>query len=445
MIRMLRTIGCLLAALYCFVWLRIPEDVLGVVLPVQRLAGWLGLVVVLAALLFDVAPGPGRLARGYLGAVVLFVVYLGVDFLLRFLGNPGVFNAYFDLPLFASDVAKYLASFASAYVVYFTLRRHSHIEHILIRLLLLSGSLSIALAYGFLFLYFQGFTTDNEVLAHTFGGYLGVWETDGVLPRLAGTTAEPQQFAIVFLTPLLLMLSSRYIGRFWPIALTGVAALAISQSKFSIVSILLVLVYVFWIYRRFRLGIVLGSAVLLPPVGYYIATLPTFNDTFSDLLVSGAVVERASNAGNLVSIILANLFTGIGAGQYGPFVGYVAMGNKDFLPKTYYPNFDFLKIFAETGLIGFGLVVAMLVRLFGNFFRALALMADEGRERLLALLLGAIAIVLNMFIGYEFLHVFFWVNVGFLMFLAERAFESTEPATADPSRAEPDNVGAYRL
>lgn len=241
------------------------------------------------------------------------------------------------------------------------------------------------------------------------------------------------------------MLSSRYIGRFWPIALAGVAALAISQSKFSIVSILLVLVYLLWIYRRFRLGIVLGSAVLLPPVGYYIATLPTFNDTFSDLLVSGAVVERASNAGNLVSIILANLFTGIGAGQYGPFVGYVAMGNKDFLPKTYYPNFDFLKIFAETGLIGFGLVMVMLVRLFVNFFRALALLGDEQRERLLALLLGAIGIVLNMFIGYEFLHVFFWVNVGFLMFLAEKAFESVEPVTADPSRAEPDAAGAYRV
>ncbi|MBC8120933.1 MAG: O-antigen ligase family protein [Gemmatimonadaceae bacterium] len=428
---MLRLISVLLTFLYCFVWLRVPEELFGVALPLQRMVGLLGLAFSIAVLASNVGPAFGKLGKLYLSITSLFVLYIVVDLPLKLLSSPNLLDSYFDLQLFASDLVKYGASFASGFVIYYTLRRYPQLEDTLVRLLILSGSLSVAIAYILLLFYYLEITIDNTILANSFGGYLGVWGTGELIPRLAGTAAEPQQFAIIFMTPLLLMLSHRYISRLWPVALVSVLALVISQSKFSIVSLVIVISYVLIVYKQYRQPIGLGVLVLVPPIFYYISTLPIFSETLSDVGGSGAIVERAFNAANLVTIITGSPITGIGAGQYGPYIGYFSSGNKDALSKTYYPSFDYLKILAETGIIGFSMIMFLFIQLLRKFITAYRRLTSTNQERYLAFLLGGVAIALNMFIGYEFLHVFFWINVGFLLAAADQVLDSNSEDVED--------------
>jgi O-antigen ligase len=82
---------------------------------------------------------------------------------------------------------------------------------------------------------------------------------------------------------------------------------------------------------------------------------------------------------------------------------------------------DFLKVFAELGVLGFITMLLLLGSLVLRFARTYRLVPRSDRPRYLALLLGGVAILLNMLIGYELLHSFFWINMGALLYLTERA------------------------
>ena len=51
--------------------------------------------------------------------------------------------------------------------------------------------------------------------------------------------------------------------------------------------------------------------------------------------------------------------------------------------------------------------------------RGYEMVPAETRPTYLALLLGALTIMLNMSIGYELLHAFFWINVGMLLYYVD--------------------------
>jgi len=80
------------------------------------------------------------------------------------------------------------------------------------------------------------------------------------------------------------------------------------------------------------------------------------------------------------------------------------------------------------GIIGFLIVVALLVSLMRLVNQGYKRISPEKRDRYLAFFLGALAILCNMLIGYELLHVFFWINMGMLMYLAE--ISSRSPVAA---------------
>jgi len=85
----------------------------------------------------------------------------------------------------------------------------------------------------------------------------------------------------------------------------------------------------------------------------------------------------------------------------------------------YTPNMDFLKVFAETGIVGFILILLLLGWLVRLFLRGARRVPAAERPTYLAFFLGALTILLNMTIGYELLHAFFWINVGVLLYLVE--------------------------
>jgi O-antigen ligase len=158
------------------------------------------------------------------------------------------------------------------------------------------------------------------------------------------------------------------------------------------------------------------------------ARLPTFAETLRQGTSAGAFVERLENLVLLVSVIRENPWLGIGPGQYGVFRGITLFGDPNYAP-TYYPNMDFLKILAEVGIIGFLIVMGLLASLVRLVARGYKWISPGNRDRYLAFFLGALAILCNMLIGYELLHVFFWINMGMLMHLAEISSRSPDVAT----------------
>ena len=284
------------------------------------------------------------------------------------------------------------------------------------RLLIFGGAASIVIAYILLFLYWGGYRSTNEVLAHSFGGSLGVWPTGSFLPRLAGTTAEPQQFSVAFLTALMLMLSRRYVRFFWPVALAGLLALLLSQSKFALISLVAVALYLDAIYKQHRLIFGALLALLIPAGLMFVSTLPVFETTLRQGFEAQAFTDRLENLGIMGTIIRDEPLDGIGVGQYGTYRGELLFNNP-FENPNYTAGNDIVSIFAETGVFGFALVTLLFGVLFSKFVAALPRLTRAEKERYLPFLIGALTILLNMFIGYEFLHVFFWINLGVLLYL----------------------------
>jgi O-Antigen ligase len=409
-------IAAFLAMLYCFVWLRIPEAV-GLVLPFQRILAWTGLGLVVALLAMGRPLRVGRSAKRFLGLTVLFVAMLLVNLVAQAATERRMYPLYFLM-----DFSKYLAIFGAAFVTYYALRRGLVDENRYLRYVMLSGVASLAVLCLLVVLYYLGFRTDVDFLAQSFGGALGIWPIPGALPRLAGTTAEPQQLSVIYLTPLMLMLSPEHLRRYRWVAMLGVVVLILSQSKFAVVSLLLIYAFLLMTYPRARTVLIGAGIVLAPAAAAVLIRLPTFSALLTEGLSARAFVERLQNLFVLLSIVRDNLLFGIGAGQYGVYRGELLFGDPLFNPG-YTPNMDFLKVLAEVGLVGFLVVAAMIGGLFYTFIRTRSSLPPRLRPRFLAFLLGAIGILLNMLVGYELLHVFFWLNVGFLLYLSEVARE----------------------
>lgn len=409
---MIATVAYLLALVYCFVWLRIPEAA-GVALPFQRLLAWAGLLLLGAILALGRPIRAGPVARTFLRFGVLFVAMLGVNLLAQVWAGRHLYLLYFLM-----DFSKYVAIFGGAFLTYYALRNRLVNENRFLRFLMLSATASLVVVCLLLALYYAGFRTNVAIVAQSFGGALGVWPTGGAVPRLAGTTAEPQQLSVVYLTPLMLMLCPENIRRYRWIALVGTAVLLLSQSKFAVFSLLLLYVFLVMTYRRARLALIVGGIVLAPIAAAVLIRLPTFATLLTEGAGATALVERLENLLLLLSIARDHLWFGIGAGQYGVYRGET-LHSDPFFDPGYTPNMDFFKIMAEVGLVGFIVILAMLGALLYRFMRMGPRLPTSSRPQFLAFLLGAVGILANMLVGYEFLHVFFWVNIGFLIYLAE--------------------------
>lgn len=402
----------LLALLYCFPWLRIP-DVLGVAMPMQRLVAWMGTALLAVILVTRGRIATGPFARSFLRLVVAFLALLALNLLIQLASDR-----HFNLQYFIMDVAKYLAIFGAAFLIYYAGRNGLIDADGFCRRVMASGKLGILAVFLLLGLYWAGFRTDVTFFAPEFGGALGVVPTGAALPRIAGPTAEPQQLSIIFITPLMLLLAPENIRRQWPVAVLGAIVITLSQSKFSLVSLLLVYLYLLLAYpgrRRVLAGLAIVAAPLMVLV---LKDLPTFAATLSEGLEAEAFVERLENLVLLLEIVRTSPIVGIGPGQYGAFRGEALFGDPAFYP-AYVPNMDFLKVFAETGITGFIIILSMGVGFLVVAARAYRHVPVERRGQYLAFALGAVGILLNMLIGYELLHIFFWVNAGFVLFMSE--------------------------
>jgi O-Antigen ligase len=400
----------LFAALYAFPWLRIPELV-GVALPLQRLLGFTALPV-----LFIVLAAKGTLSAGKSVGIYLSLWLTLIGFIVVSLLANATQQPFFDPVRAVGELSKYIAVFVTSYLIYYVFKNGLVNFELFNRLIIYSGVVSILLTYAFLFLYWAGFGTENDILAPTFGNNIGVWPTGTLLPRLAGTGAEPQQLSVLFLTPLFLMLTPKNFKYYWFIALLGVGALVLSQSKFAVVSLVILGIYLNTLYKRQRLIFISLILVLTPFIGSILSTFSAFTELFQRGLQTHAITERFDNTGLLVSVIQDNWMVGVGVGQYGPARSTILYDDPT-QEAEYFANNDYLTFFAEIGIFGFILGCSILALTVVRFtFFSLTLPRDK-LVLFLPYLSGAVAIALNMFIGYEFLHSFFWINIGVMLYL----------------------------
>ncbi|MGL4610997.1 MAG: O-antigen ligase family protein [Trueperaceae bacterium] len=397
------------AALYAFPWLRFP-DVAGVALPLQRLLGFMSVPLLFIVLALRRSVSVGKGLKLYLSLWLIFMSFIFVSLLVNKMQSP-----FFDDIRAVAELSKYIAVFATSYFIYFTLKNNYVRFEIFRYLLMYSGIVSVGLTYLFLGLYWLGFRTENEILAPSFGNNLAVLPTGSFLPRLAGTGAEPQQLSVLFLTSLFIMLTPQYFRRYWFVALLGVGALILSQSKFAVVSLGVLAIFLYIIYGRQRLSLIALGLLLIPITGGILSNFSAFAELFERGVEAGAIAERLDNTELLVSIIKENWMIGVGVGQYGPVRSAILYDDPN-QEAEYFANNDFLTFFAEIGIFGFILGCAILSTVVHMLFYSMKL----SREKLLVFLpylFGAIAITLNMLIGYEFLHSFFWINIGVLLYL----------------------------
>ena len=407
---MLSVLAQVLSALYSFPWFRIP-DIAGIALPFQRLLGWLGLLAVVLTVLVKGYAVMNTAARWFVGITLTFSLVMLISSVISYTYEP-TFNPL----MFVTEFSKYVAVFASAFFIYAALEFKFVSSGRLIKLITLSGAVAIVIAYALLVLFWLGFRSQNEILAPAFGSSLGVWPTSSFLPRLAGTTAEPQQFSVAFITALMLMLNRRNIRRYGWLAGLGMVALLLSQSKFAFISLAAVLIYVDVIYKKHRLVFGALGLMMLPVIAYVVSTLPVIQMTFEQGLEARAFTERLQNLEVLLAAIKTHFFVGIGVGQYGTFWSQFLYNDPTYWPG-YSPGNDLMTLFAENGVFGFALIVLLLSILMSKFMSVIPRLSRDAKEQYLPFIIGAIVIILNMFIGYEFLHVFFWINIGMLLYL----------------------------
>src|SRR5918995_4544947 len=128
------------------------------------------------------------------------------------------------------------------------------------------------------------------------------------------------------------MLAKTHLRTYWLVAGLGLLAMLLSQSKFAVISVAFVALYLMLIYRR-RWKLIVAALVLIAPVMIlFVARLPTFAETLRQGTSAGAFVERLENLVLLLSVIRENPLLGIGPGQYGVFRGITLFGDANYAP-----------------------------------------------------------------------------------------------------------------
>ena len=140
---MIRRLTYLLALLYCFVWLRIP-NLAGVALPFQRLVAWAALAVVLVLVATKGSLRVGASARTFLKIAGLFLAFMLVNLVQKLAYGANFYPLYFVM-----DFSKYVAIFVVAFLIYYALISRAAAEDGFIQRLVLSGVCSTLLVYVF--------------------------------------------------------------------------------------------------------------------------------------------------------------------------------------------------------------------------------------------------------------------------------------------------------
>ncbi len=125
-------------------------------------------------------------------------------------------------------------------------------------------------------------------------------------------------------------------------------------------------------------------------------------------MLSSEYIESSMKGGRLIrwtrglTILKDNLLLGVGHGQFG---GAVAMnhGIKRLIEteviKTFYMDNYYLKTAVETGIVGLGAFLTLILSVFTSFLRTIRVTADKGLKEIeIGILCGAAGVIVHNFV-----------------------------------------------
>jgi O-antigen ligase len=195
-----------------------------------------------------------------------------------------------------------------------------------------------------------------------------------------------------------------------------------------------------------RFAIVIGIVVIIASVFWYLNNSIYFSSLWGERLRGGLLKYLLANR---VGSRLAYVYSGFGTFSLHPWTG-VGLGGSGFYMMEYYPNWAFsvpevelatqfgeifrvvpnpknlyIRLLAETGLVGFWLYLTMLFSMLGSFYRRLKRGDLTSRYIGTAGLFGWIAAVMTSFVQDSFAVPFSWVLLGMCLGF-DRSLQKTE-------------------
>ncbi|MFZ4762161.1 MAG: hypothetical protein ACOYK8_05055 [Alphaproteobacteria bacterium] len=413
------------AIFYALSWVRIT-DIDGIALPISRLLGMLG-VCYLPQVLRQSTLHAGAAKRFFLviGCAVCYIIFSGLVLGLHDVEGRQLFS----FSLFYIEISKIVSGVGTASIVYLYLRQHRGNFLKFIACLNLSMKLCLGFTALFLVLFLLKIPMDIDWLAPNKGGYVGIWDQGTTLPRLAGTTPEPQAFSYAFVTPVLIGLAiarKNIMDFLWPFI--GVMFLLISFSKFSVISLAVILFFLLIRHRGFGWVMCLLALIAIIPMLEGIFSSYVFKEFLEDGIESGAFAERAVMNRILWSQFLAHPLFGIGLGQFSVqgrddiIAWLISKGMLQTTEKivSWKGNMDYLTLLAETGLLGaIPIISCVFFYTIQGLWWGKQIIRNNGSSLLLAVSLGTVVILCNMAIGYAFFHSLLWVNLAIICYLLD--------------------------
>lgn len=402
---------CLLG-LYCFTWLRIPDEIASINAPVQRL---------IAASMFPFMIGAWWHVpvqphlRGFLFTMMLLLFVIIISGI-----NAAAHFSFFSLSMFVMEVFKLVAGVMATMAVYYGLVSGMMTMPLVTRVLTVSMVLCLGVTLAGLLLFWLQIPVSLPFLAPR---NLGIFDIGSTFPRLAGTTAEPQQFSYILGLPVLLLIAKvqkttadKFLIGF------ALAILLASQSKFAIVTVGLAIgFFLFCEWRGFGFHKRLLVVTALCAGGAGAAALAMQSAVYMDIIHSGAeagaIAERLWNIMQLVQVIQREPWLGIGFGQYSTYISHLLYG--DPMATLYRANMDYLSLVAETGAFGLLLFLSFLGTVYAATLRACRHVPRQQQRMMVAVLVSLTTILLNMMIGYAMMHIMLWIHFGLILYLLD--------------------------
>lgn len=249
-------------------------------------------------------------------------------------------------------------------------------------------------------------------------------------PRIQSTFLEPLYFANFLLIPLALAVSfllsgakvmNRSLLLIGLILLWGVNfVLTLSRGGyFGLATAFIVLLVVYWkkVLTPHRLiiglavaGIVAWGAVqFLGLTGDRQESVGVFTRQATGLFTGASYADRATTFEDAWAMFQAHPVLGVGVGNFGPNIAPFPLVQPEH--GWLIVNNEFLELLAETGALGFGLFIILLIMLAVRTVRAITRAADPFIR---ALLVGLLAAFVGVIVQYQTFSTLYIMHIWFL-------------------------------
>lgn len=244
-------------------------------------------------------------------------------------------------------------------------------------------------------------------------------------PRIQSTALEPLYFANYLLIPLnvalalLLSKTTRRAG--WLIGLIALAGinfvLTVSRGGYIALAVCVVLLSIIYLKELLRPRNIISILLAIVVVAIIATRFININNQWenfskhvANIFGGASFVERVETFSLAEQIWRAHPWLGIGSGGFGPYAAYHPL----ILPAEGFKivNNEYIELLAETGVLGFGCYVLLIIMLLARTLKALK---NNTQPKLHAILIGLSLAWLGTLVQYNTFSVLYIMHIWFLI------------------------------